>query len=583
MSLYQLVAHYDALAELGEVARLGWCVERVSFLLNLSTAGELLGVVPILHEELRGKKTVQVPRNLTVPERVVRSSGIKANFICDNAIYLLGIDQKGRPDRAKDCFVACKELHLSALDSCTGEAACAVKAFFESWNPEEALEHPALEKYLDSLPGANLAFLVDGEVMAHEDREISGAWKNHYQTAGEGVVGRCMVTGDMDKIATIHGKIKGIRGNGAQPSGVSLISFNSSAYESYGKEGDKPKTDVGERAAFAYVTVLNHLLASEKNRCSIGDSSVVFWAERGDKKIEEMFFSWQIPKPDEESKLEGVMRNMEKGRLPEDIDFEKRFYVLGLAPNAARVSVRFFWQSSFGEVIRNMQQHYSRLEIERPVYDTRIFLDLFAILRETVNPHSKDKTPSPLLSGEVMRSILSGSRYPQSLYSAIITRIRADRNVSRARAAIIKAFLIHNNNEEEVTTLALNEASENRAYVLGRLFAILEELQLKAIINIKATIKDRYFTSACATPAVVFPLLLRLSNFHKAKSDGENRYFDIMKTRLLSKLDIDNDPLPIRLSLQDQGIFILGYYHQVQARYNGNKKQEENNHDSDQQ
>jgi CRISPR-associated protein Csd1 len=571
--LQSLVEYYEALEERGEIARPGWSLEKVSFALNLSSTGELLGIIPQMHTEMRGKKEVEVPDQMQVPERVVRTVDVIPNFLCDNSSYFLGFDNKGKPKRTQECFQAAKQLHQEVLAQATGKAANAVKGFFNRWQPDTARQHPVLQGYLDDLATANLVFRVEGGACAQDDPEICRAWELYYQSGQEGSKQRCLVTGKIEPMAFLHGKIKGVPG--AQSSGASLISYNASAYESYGQnDGNQPGTPVGKYAAFAYVTAINHLLNQRKHSNQIGDTVMIYWAEQADPQPQKLFSLFAFPTADADSQLAGVMKLLAQGKPLDNVSLDKRFYVLGLAPNAARISVRFFLQDTFGNMLENLRRHYLRLEIQRPAFDQRQYLSVPALLFETVPPNSKDKTPSPLLAGAVMRSILTGAAYPQSLFGAVMIRIRADRNVNRGRAAIIKAYLLHNHKEEEVTTVALNKDSNHRAYVLGRLFALLEDAQKQANPGINTTIKDRYFTSACATPGSVFPQLLKLSHYHTAKAEYGS-WHEREKARLLDKLEIEKDPLPTHFSLKDQGIFMLGYYHQVQARYN--KKEEQTN------
>lgn len=577
MILQALVDYYEALARRGQISPPGWCTERVSFALNISPKGELIGVIPQVHMETRGKKEVEVPDQMQVPERVIRAGKVtKPNFLCDNMGYILGFDYKGNPERAKEYFNSCKELHLKILKNKTGFAAQAVKNYFLNWQPQEVENNDNLQPYLLSMATANLVFLIDGDIYAHKDDEIRKAWDDDCSEDVDPSHMRCLVTGEVSPIARIHGKIKGI---GSQPAGLSLVSFNDRAYESYGKDDMQGlNAPISEYAAFAYVTALNHLLADRDHRRQIGDTMVVYWAEQADPKPRELFELFAFPEPDSDQVLNGVMKNLALGKPIADVDMNRRFYVLGLAPNAARISVRFFLQDSFGNMLDNLRRHYDRLEIQRPAFDNRQYLSIPQLLWETVNPKSKEKASSPLLSGAVMRSVITGAPYPQSLFGAVMTRIRADRNLSRGRAAIIKAYLIRNQNANEVITMALNEDFHDRAYVLGRLFAVLEDAQRQANPGINTTIKDRYFTSACATPGIVFPQLLRLSANHIKKAQyGYIREKE--KTQLIDLLKMEENPLPTHLSLKDQGIFMLGYYHQVQARY---KKKEETDNGSNQ-
>ena len=393
----------------------------------------------------------------------------------------------------------------------------------------------------------------------------------------------------MKPIARLHQSIKGVVG--AQSMGVSVVSFNAKAYESYGHDDQQGfNAPVSEYAAFAYTTVLNHLLSDSRHRQSYGDTTVVYWAKSSSPIYRDIFEFLLNPiestSTDDVSVDKGaegligdIFSKLIDGKPIEDfeayIDKETRFYILGLAPNAARLSVRFFMENSFGSILQKVVQHYKDLEIERQQNEFE-YLPLWRLMAETVSPKSNDKAVSPLLSGSVLRSIFSGAPYPEALYSSVMVRIRAEREISRGKAAIIKACLIrkHNKKYEEELNVSLNEQSKNGAYVLGRLFAVLEKAQQDANRGIKSTIKDRYFTSACATPASVFPILLRLSHHHTSKSDygyiSERRIGELME-----KLDVENNPFPTHLSLDDQGIFILGYYHQQKANY-AKKEKEEN-------
>lgn len=498
MILQSLVDYYEALGDKGEIAQPGWCLEKVYYSLNISASGELLGLITQTYEATKGKKTVQLPSQMQVPERVVRTVGIEANLLCDNTSYMLGFDKKGKPGRSRQCFEACKKLHLEVLDGCTGKAAQAVKAFFENWKPELALGHPVLQAYLDDLTTANLVLRIEGDTLAHEEAEIRSAWQRYYSASDSGEKQRCLVTGKVEPLAVLHGRIKGVVG--AQSSGASLISYNAPAYESYGMEGDQPKVAVGKYAAFAYVTAINHLLADRDHVCRMGDTMVIYWSEGADPVLQDTFSLMATPNENDDAILAGIMQNLAQGLPIHDVDMNKRFYILGLAPNAARISVRFFLQDTFGNMIENLRRHYDDLEIQRPSFDLRQHLSIPTLFSE-IYTNSWEEGVIPHLSASLFASIFSGKPYPGALLPSVITRIRADKKVSRGRMAIVKAYLIRNEKLNEVATMALNESFDNRAYILGRLFAVLEDAQKKASPSLNTTIKDRYFTSACATPA----------------------------------------------------------------------------------
>lgn len=571
MILQALVQHYENLVQQGKVEREGWCQAKVAYAVNLSEDGELAGILSLKQENERGKKKVWLPVLLRVPEMVTRSSGVLANFLCDNSRYMLGIDSDGSGESAKERFSAAREKHLSVLQGTEGAMARAIRLFFENWDPEKAVEYEDIkEKWDDITDGSNLVFCM-GTNYAQDDPFIAEAWnKTRAKPSEEEVTGICLVTGEKTEISRIH---KGIRGvPGAQSSGAALVSFNEAAFESYGKK-QSYNAPVGRYAEFAYTTALNYMVNQRDDTFLLGDSMIVFWAESAEKEYQDAFFASADPGPDNQKEVKGIFDNLKKHREIRIGDLvlnpEQKFYILSLAPNAARLSVRFFYQDSFGSILRNLSEHYQRMDIVKPSWEKQEYLGIRQMLLETVNQNSKDKSPVPNMAALVLQAILSGSRYPASLYTDVLIRIRAEQGrVTRGRAGIIKAYLIKNYNwKEGEHYMGLNEESMDAAYVSGRLFSVLESVQMDANPGIKATIRDRYFNSACATPASVFPVLIKLKNSHMKKLErekgGARVYYEKLLTELMGKLDA----YPKRLSLEEQGRFILGYYHQVQKKY----------------
>ena len=591
MVLQSLVRYYAILAEKGEVERPGWSKAKVSFALEISEKGELIGVLPLKDLDERGKKMVWVPKEIRVPQMLTRSSGVAANFLCDNTSYFLGTDTKGKPERSLECFECAKEKHLEILKNADSPAAEAVKAYFETWDPGQTFHNPILQPYLDEMmAGANLIFLWKGRYV-QEDREVQAAWETYRQQDEQEAESICLVTGERSSIARIHSNIKGLQG--AQSSGAALVSFNAPAFESYGKE-QSYNAPVGNYAVYAYTTALNYLLKNRRKMSYIGDTAVVYWAENGKEIYRNVFAAVSEPISDNQELVHDVFHNLELGRavdlqaVQEKLDPEQKFYILGIAPNAARIAVRFFYTDSFGNILRHLKEHYDRMEIVRPAADTLRYLGVWRMLQETVNQKAKDKKPAAGLTAQVYQSIIAGGRYPNGLYQAVLGRIRADQDnsdqriykITRGKVAIIKAYLLRNTSyEREVLTVALNEECKSPAYVAGRVFAMLEEIQEKANPGINSTIKDRYFNSACATPGVVFPILMKLKNSHirKLDSKGMRIYFEQKLTELEGMLEIQEDGTiwPKRLSLEEQGAFILGYYHQTQKRYEKKEKGEQ--------
>lgn len=571
MILQALVNHYENLAEQEKVDREGWCKAKVSYAVNLSKDGEILGINFLKEEKKRGKKMVWLPQQIKVPEMVTRASGVAANFLCDNSKYILGIDAEGINQRVLDCFEAAKKKHLLLLRRTEGEMAQAVRCFFETWDPEKASEHDAIrEKWEDITDGGNLIFCM-GSNYAQNDPYIKETWENARNESLENEqTGICLVTGRKTQISRIHKKIKGVPN--AQPAGASLVSFNEDAFESYGKE-QSYNAPVGRFAEFAYTTALNYLLDQREYTFQLGDSMIVFWAESAEEEYQAAFFGAADPKPDNQEEIRGMFENLKMGRPVRVRDItlnpEQRFYILSLAPNAARLSVRFFYQDSFGNILKNLSAHYERMSVVRPSWADKEYMGVRDMLSETVNQNSKDKTPVPNMAALVLQAILSGAGYPASLYTDVLIRIRAEQSrVTWGRAGIIKAYLIRNANwKEGESYMGLKEESRDTAYVLGRLFSVLESIQMDANPGIKATIRDRYFNSACATPASIFPVLVKLKNSHMKKLEREKGsakgYYEKLLTEIMEKLD----EYPRRLTLEEQGKFILGYYHQVQKKY----------------
>lgn len=609
MILQALTSLYEALAQKGEISKEGWSREKISFALSIDEEGNLLRVTP-LFDTVDGPKgkTREVPQKMTVPAAVKRTSGAAANFLWDNSSYILGVSlKKGEDDaerekrRNKDikCFEACREFHHSMLNGMEYPAAKAVLNFLDKWEPQKAEENNLVAQYAkEILSGANMVFRFNGGYV-HDDPQLASVWQKANAKQKDNI-GQCLVTGALDEIQKTHPTIKGVQG--AQSSGAALVSFNASAFCSYNKEQNQ-NAPVGKYAAFAYTTALNHLLADRKNVHRIGDAAVVCWAENADKQYEDfaadLFFGDGDGDQSDEQWLSALQASVEllaKG-LPcreLDLDPERKFYILGISPNAARLAVRFFYCDSFGNIVKNIKAHYDRLEIVRPSYDKFPILPLWKLLSATNrtikkkndngtnaersdsedSDKSKDKTQNSAMAGAVARAVFSGGRYPASLLECTFLRIKAERNITRERAAIIKAYYLRNPNEKcpkEVLTVSLNENSKNIPYTLGRLFSVYEEIQKEANLRnpgnpgINTTIKDRYFGSAAAMPATVFPILSNLAQKHLRKLSDEQRV--CLDKKVMTLKSVLGEQYPAHMSLPEQGSFDLGYYHQTQARY----------------
>ena len=574
MILQALARYYDDLLQQGKISAPGWTKVKISYALDIGLDGQLKQVVSILKEEPMGKKTVQRPQEIALPAPVGRSSlKVASNFLWDNSGYLLGIKKNEKPERSLKCFQNARELHHALLDGVDSPAAKAILNFFDTWEPEKAAQHTELSKELENvIAGGNLLFRVDNSFV-QDDPLIQEAWNLVQGETDENAVKmQCLVTGREDEIARTHPLIKGVQG--AQMAGAALVTFNGNAFCSYGHEQNY-NAPVGKHAAFAYTAALNHLLSDRNSVQHIGDTTVVCWAEGAEEAYQNLaqfaLFGQEMPGLTDND-LRAALKRLANGLPCDDlgVDPKRPFYVLGLAPNAARLSVRFFLHDSFGRLMKNVNDHYDRMEIVRPSFDKQEILPLWWMLRETVNLNSRDKAPSPAMAGATVRAVFSGGPYPASLLEAVMLRIRSESSVTRGRAAIIKAYYLknpHSDCPKEVLTVSLNEASNNPAYVLGRLFSIYENVQQAANRGIKATIKDKYFNSAAAMPASIFPVLNNLYQKHLRKlSPGLRKYFDNQVVELKSKL---GESYPVRMTLAQQGAFDLGYYHQRNSKSNG--------------
>jgi CRISPR-associated protein Csd1 len=376
----------------------------------------------------------------------------------------------------------------------------------------------------------------------------------------------CLITGERAEIERLHAAIKGVWY--AQTSGANIVSFNLAAFNSYGKaQGDN--APVGHPAAFGYTTALNHLLArNSRNRVQVGDTSTVCWAERPtdlEKAIPDLF--GEPPKDDPDRGVAAVTAlysAIHSGRLagPEG---DTRFYVLGLAPNAARIAIRVFHCLPLRELATRIQRHIDDLQLVRGPKDPE-FLSLFRLLISCTAQGKSDKIP-PNLGGAIVDAILAGPNapYPSALLNAAVIRSRAEQDSGYVRTAVIKACLnrlIRQRGEEREFNAMLDLDNANPAYRLGRLFAALEKIQEEANPGINATIRDRYYGAASSTPVAVFTTLLRLKNAHLKKlPDGRAVWFEKLLGEVLGPIA----DFPAHLALPDQGRFALGYYHQRQA------------------
>lgn len=598
MIINALYRHYDTLLndKNSGVSPPGFSKGKVGHCLVLSRDGQLLEIL-----DLRvSRRNKLVSRDIDVPEQVIRTSGISANFMCDNCTYVLGLGQKNKKekrDRIKECLKEFVNLHETILENVEDEGAYVLLVFMRGWDSDAAVTHPVVARHMEDLTeGANLVFKLEGSKgYLHERKAIVEAWNKHKESQASELQGQCLVTGRKTEIAPLHHKIKGV--TGAKQMGASLVSFNFDAAESYRKT-QSFNAPVSEEVAFGYTTALNYLLSNMKHRIRIGDTTTIFWAERSTGGLEEDLLGALFFPVAENGEVEGS-RDDEGGRPVRDprtvtllrdiftriktgrpvsegltgINKDTDFYILGLAPNSSRLAVRFWHMDPYIKVIDQLGLHYRDMAVDKSFDWEPDYISISKILKETA-PRKDSKRIAPLLGGVLMRSILTGMPYPAALYNSIFSRIRADREVNYVRASVIKAHLVRNcrfykKTSEVELTMALNEENRNTGYLLGRLFALLEKAQEDANPGINSTIRDRYFGAASASPGSVFPILLRLAQHHIAKAE-----YGRLTDRRIEEVVSLIDQFPSHLNLEDQGQFVLGYYQQRQALFKKSEKKE---------
>lgn len=586
MILQALVRYYRRMTERGAggIAAYGYSPEKISYEIVLAPDGAVLAVNDI--RDTTGKKPQ--PRVLDVPQPEKRTVGIKSNFLWDKTSYVLGVSATSkRADKEHEAF---KALHETALAGDKDEGLQALLAFVQRWSPEQF--QPPL--FADDMLDANLVFRFGDERSHLHEREAAKALRSRLlgiDEVGEGVDAAagaiCLVSGEVAPIARLHPAIKGV--NGAQSSGASLVSFNLDAFTSYGKSQGS-NAPVSEQAAFAYTSVLNYLLrrgADNRQRLQVGDTSVVFWAEVAGREAEaqaaENFLSSLLLPPDDESeaeRLRTVLEGLSKGRplteLSPGLALGTRMYVLGLAPNASRLSVRY-WQVDTLEVFaRRLAEHAQDLRIEPLPWriEPTVYRLLLATVpnREGAKPKADDAFNN--LIGETMRAILGGGLYPRSLLANTVLRIRSDGNLSGMRAAICKGVLTRERRlgirtSDEEIPVSLDKQSTQPGYLLGRLFAVLEFAQRCALGGqVNATIRDRYYGAASATPAAIFPVLLRNTQNHMSKLRKERPGQAVnLEKEIRDIVEGLPDRFPRSLKIEDQGRFAIGYYHQSHTHF----------------
>lgn len=581
MLLQSLVKLYEAWADKGEIEKLGWNPVKISYGISLDEEGNVDEIIHLKTNAPKGNK--EIPSLISLPMPVKRSVGVASNFLYDNSTYVFGYDNSNKPDRAKQCFDCFRSVGNKVLENSDDEFSTVIKKFLqkdysEFENLSDLLtELNCTETTVDDIlnKGANLLLMPLGKFPT-DSKAICESWNSYYEHS-DAPKGVCLVTGKDDHIAKLHPVIKGIRG--AQAAGASLVSFNATAFDSYGKENGY-NAPVSEYAAFAYTSALNKLVSDNDHKVFSGDTTVVCWTEDGESAYQDVFAGIfnsddEVKQKDLHDTIVSIVNGNEVKWEGIPLNPSNNFYILGISPNSARLSVRFFIQNTFGKVMENLLKNQQRMEMVKPGFEKFNYIPLWRILGETVNKKSRDKKCKPHLAGDVLNSIINDYNYPSTLYYGILGRISAEQNINWVKASVLKAYLLKNYDSKykEEITVDYNENSNNKAYLLGVLFSNLEEIQNTANPGIKSTIRDRYFTAASSTPSRVFPILIDLAQNHikKIPNVGAKVNCQKMLTETMAKL---GDKFPNRLKLDEKGMFQLGYYQRTQERFTGKEDKE---------
>lgn len=595
----------------------GYSVQNIGVIVGLNEDGSVASVSPWLDGEGRKRK----PRPMPVPQPVKRTVAIAPNFLWDKTAYVLGITA-GEGKRTAEEHAAFKDYHEKALAGADDVGLKALLLFLRQWTPDQFAAPP----WSDDLKDQNVVFALEDERRQnrwlHERQAARELWGR--LSGGDGESAQiCLVTGRSGPIARLHPAIKGVWGG--QSSGGSIVSFNLDAFTSYGHEqGDN--APVSDYAAFAYTTALNRFLERDsKHRLQIGDASTVFWADCEDAEAallaEELFPALFYPATEEEARSEDVgilLKRLKKGdaemedelalkagELARKVGTGVRFHVLGLAPNAARISIRFYFESDFGELLENYRHYVADLDFEPRPKHRRITINGL-VLRTA--PARKDRSGkikfdsgqiSPLLSGELFRAILTGDRFPRALLAQILMRVRSDHLLDSLRISMIKAVIVRDTRKEgrlpkdskgkpkEDYLVRSDPDDPNPARRLGKLFALIERAQLAALGDkVNTTVKDKYLSACAITPAQIFSKLIlnaeehhlkRLRNGHSDADwikDAEHaRRVGAAINRDIGRLAATfADSFPKQHSDEEQGFFLIGYY---QERFGSRKAEDD--------
>ena len=565
MILQSLCAHYKRLAatEGLNIAQEGFAPQKISFAFDLSAEGKLKNVIDLRLPEGKGGKLI--PRTVILPALgKSRTTDITPFFLWDKTKYCLGSDSSDKITDAYAAFEAFIKIHKELFEGINTQETSAFLAFLTSWEPEQAKNLPGWEEIVDT----NIVFSIEGRYL-HECNELTALWPKTVNPSR--IMGTCLVTGEHTEIAMLHPSIKGVVG--AQSSGAQLCSFNIDSFTSYDKEKGM-NAPMGKWAAFAYTTALNYLLQERQQTIRLGNTTAICWAEK-EHPLEQGLLSLIAGQNSDDGQVDAnsaierttLLRTISKGYNWQgdvtDIPLDTSLYLLGITPNASRLAITYFLQGSALGFLEKIGQYYRELSISRYENDVE-YPSVWQLARAMLAPQKRIDEISRV-GGDLLQTLLAGYHYPSFALPSVLARLRAGENINSVRAGLIKAILIRNFNCE--VTVKLNPDHPSQAYHLGRVFALLYGLQRKAIPGINASIREKFYSAASTTPSIVFPMLLANAQNHIKKANAG--LYDKLITEILG---IHVETFPKHLTLQEQGEFALGYYHQ---RVNPDSKKEE--------
>ena len=582
--------------------------QAVHYMIYLTKDGDISHItdirVPNEDDIKNGKKKPRpMPKIYRFPKRSQKTS-IALNIIEHRPTYIFGLNyDKGtlttedKTNKAKKSHEMFKDGNMEFFKDLHSDICVAFYNFLEKWQPENETENEILLGLGTDISSCSFCFALDGhpEIMLQNDKEVIEKYaaqqsENSADDNDNKNLSACAITGEKLPVARIHDKIKGM-GNAT---GNVLVGIKNTAFESYGKT-QSYNSNISEVAMKKYTSALNSLLADRRHRIMINDVTVLFFAisdkdEQECSIFELMTSSMMSEDVDTNGELLAALKAVKSGGAYDisslGANADDTFYVVGLTPNVSRISQKFIMRDKFGNIMNNMFLHQKDMAVNDS--GRNIYINM--ITRELISPKSTNDNVPPSLISALFYSILNGTDYPDNLLYTVIKRVQTDKNtqtdhyikLNDVRLGLIKACLnrkARNNHIKEEITMSLNEENLSQAYLCGRLFAVLEKMQKDALgNNINTTIVDSFFTSACSTPAVVFPRLIQLSMNHQKTLRTNNPQYYISLTKTYNQIiDGIEDKFPQTLSIEQQGEFILGYGQQNNSFYSSTKTKSENN------